>query len=176
MVHDQLFDGFLLGGLLWLGVYVYVRWQRGRATKDPSVQQTKSVPQAHKLFPGLTHKPHCQACEQDQEHVASPPPAPPPRVVPKRGRPRTVATHLQYCPTKTCPYYGWVGQGNIRANGHPGGGAWRQFHCVACDTCFLETYGTLLHRKTRSVEVIVRVVAAVAEGLGIRAVARSLRS
>jgi len=35
MVHDQLFDGFLLGGLLWLGVYVYVRWQRGRATKDP---------------------------------------------------------------------------------------------------------------------------------------------
>jgi transposase-like protein len=172
MVHDLLFHELLLGGLLWLGLCVYVRWQRGRATKHPSVQQTKNAPQARRPFPGLTHKPHCQACEQDQEHLDRPLPAPPPLIAPKRGRPRTVNTHTQYCPTKTCAYYGWVGQGNIRANGHPGSGAWRQFHCVTCDTYFLETHGTPLHGKTLSVEVIVHVVAAMAEGLGIRAVAR----
>src|SRR5262249_12638610 len=112
------------------------------------------------------------ACEQGQEPVDQPPPSPPPRIGPKRGRPRTVDTPTQYCPTKTCPYYGWVGYGNLRANGHPGGGAWGQVHCVAYDTYFLETHGTPLHGKTLSVEVIVRVVAAMAEGLGLRAVAR----
>ena len=172
MVHDLLFHELLLCGLLWLGVAAYLRSQRGLATKHPPAQQTKSAAKAHKPFAGLTHKPYCQTCEQSPEHVDRPPPALPPLIAPKRGRPRTVNTLTQYCPTKTCPYFGWIGQGNIRANGHPGSGAWRQFHCVVRDTYFLETHGTPLHGKTLSVEVIVRVVAAVAEGLGIRAVAR----
>ena len=71
-----------------------------------------------------------------------------------------------------CLYYGWVGHGNIRANGHPGGGPWRQLHCVVCDTYFLETHGRLLYGKPRPAERIIRAVAALAEGLGIRAVAR----
>src|SRR5438128_9910477 len=37
---------------------------------------------------------------------------------------------------------------------------------------FLETHGTLLHGKRLSVELIVRVLACLAEGLGIRATAR----
>jgi IS1 family transposase len=65
-----------------------------------------------------------------------------------------------------------VRRGNIRANGHPGSGPWRQFHCVVCDTYFLETHCTLFYGKSRPTEQIVRVVAALAEGLGIRAVAR----
>jgi hypothetical protein len=36
----------------------------------------------------------------------------------------------------------------------------------------LETHGTLFHGKQAAVELIVRVVACVAEGLGIRATAR----
>jgi hypothetical protein len=60
----------------------------------------------------------------------------------------------------------------LRANGHPSGGPWRQFHCTACDSYFLETHGTIFHGKQAAVELIVRVLACLAEGLGIRATAR----
>jgi hypothetical protein len=62
--------------------------------------------------------------------------------------------------------------GNLRANGHPSGGPWRQFHCTSCTGYFLETHGTLLHGKRVAVELMVRVLACLAEGLGIRATAR----
>ncbi len=65
-----------------------------------------------------------------------------------------------------------MGLGNLRANGHPSGGPWRQFHCRSCEGYFLETHGTILHGKRLSVELIVRVLACLAEGLGIRATAR----
>jgi hypothetical protein len=65
-----------------------------------------------------------------------------------------------------------LGLGNLRANGHPSGGLWRQFQCRACDGYFLETHGTLFHGKRVAVELIVRVLACLAEGLGIRATAR----
>jgi transposase-like protein len=67
-----------------------------------------------------------------------------------------------------------VGWGNLRANGHPSGGPWRQLLCVVCRRSFLETLGTLLHGKRASVELIVRVIACLAEGLGIRGTARVL--
>jgi hypothetical protein len=62
--------------------------------------------------------------------------------------------------------------GNIRANGYPSGGRWRQFQCLGCQKYFLETHGTPLHGKRVLPEVLVWAVTAVAEGLGIRAVAR----
>jgi IS1 family transposase len=65
-----------------------------------------------------------------------------------------------------------MGRGNIRANGHPSGGLWRQLQCVICGTYFLETHGTLFHGKRVPTELLVHVVVALAEGLGIRAVAR----
>jgi IS1 family transposase len=65
-----------------------------------------------------------------------------------------------------------VGWGNLRANGHPNGGPWRQLLCVACHRYFLETLGTLFHGKRTSVDLIVRVIACLAEGLGIRGTAR----
>jgi IS1 family transposase len=91
---------------------------------------------------------------------------------PTHRRPREVDTSRHFCPHATCDYRGWVGLGNLRANGHPSGGPWRQFHCTSCEGYFLETHGTLLHGKRGSVEVIVRVLACLAEGLGIRATAR----
>lgn len=63
-------------------------------------------------------------------------------------------------------------RGNIRANGHPGGGPWRQLHCVACGAYFLETHGTPLHGKRVPPELFVWAMASLAEGVGIRAVAR----
>jgi IS1 family transposase len=62
--------------------------------------------------------------------------------------------------------------GNLRANGHPSGGLWRQLSCRSCHGYVLETHGTLFHGKRLSVELIVRVLACLAEGLGIRATAR----
>ena len=44
--------------------------------------------------------------------------------------------------------------------------------CVSCQGYFYETHGTILHGKRASVELIVRVIACLAEGLGIRGTAR----
>src|SRR4029434_39824 len=55
----------------------------------------------------------------------------PPRIVPTRGRRRQGDTSTHFCPTPACAYRGWAGWGNLRANGHPNGGPWRQLLCVA---------------------------------------------
>jgi len=93
-------------------------------------------------------------------------------MAPTHRRPRAVDTSRHFCPHSDCDYRGWLGLGNLRANGHPSGGPWRQFHCTACKGYFLETHGTLFHGKQAAVELIVRVLACLAEGLGIRATAR----
>jgi IS1 family transposase/transposase-like protein len=77
-----------------------------------------------------------------------------------------------FCPHTACDYRGWLGLNNLRANGHPSGGPWRQWHCTACDGYFPEHHGTIFHGKEAAVELIVRVLACLAEGLGIRATAR----
>jgi hypothetical protein len=91
---------------------------------------------------------------------------------PTNRRPCAIDTSMHFCPHEGCDYQGWLGLGNLRANGHPSGGPWRQLYCRSCDGYFLETHGTLFHGKRLSVELIVRVLACLAEGLGIRATAR----
>ena len=125
-----------------------------------------------KPFAGLTRKPHCDACAHTTALRPLAPSAPPPRIVPTRGRHRQVDTSTHFCPNPDCVYRGWVGWGNLRANGHPSGGPWRQLLCVVCRSYFLETLGTLFHGKRVAVELIVRVLACLAEGLGIRGTAR----
>jgi hypothetical protein len=83
-----------------------------------------------------------------------------------------VDTSKHFCPTPRCVYYGWIGLGNLRANGYPNGGRWRQFQYRSCKQYFLETHGTPLHGKRIPPEMLVWAVGAVAEGLGIRAAAR----
>jgi IS1 family transposase len=83
-----------------------------------------------------------------------------------------VETSRHFCPYPDCAYQGWVGLGNLCANGHPSGAPWRQLHCSSCKGYFLETHGTPLHGKRVPVDVLVWAVGALAEGLGIRAVAR----
>jgi IS1 family transposase len=89
-----------------------------------------------------------------------------------RGRRRTVDTSGHFCPDHDCAYHGWLGRGNIRSNGHPGGQPWRQLQCVSCDGYFYETHGTMFHGKRSSPELLVHVIACLAEGLGIRGTAR----
>src|SRR6266853_1890314 len=127
---------------------------------------------APKPFPGLTRKPPCAACEQAHAYAPQPPGCLPPRIVPVRGRPRQVDTSQHFCPYPDCAYQGWVGLGNLCANGHPSGAPWRQLHCSSCKGYFLETHGTIFHGKRVSVDLIVHVIGCLAEGLGIRGTAR----
>ena len=83
-----------------------------------------------KAFEGLTHKPHCALCEQETAETAPPPPLRPDPMPPTNRRPRTVDTSMHFCPHTDCDYRGWLGLNNLRANGHPSGGPWRQFHCT----------------------------------------------
>src|SRR5439155_19151678 len=46
-----------------------------------------------------------------------------------------------------------------------------QLQCVSCEGYFSETHGTLFHGKRSSPDLIVRVIACLAEGLGIRGTA-----
>jgi transposase-like protein/IS1 family transposase len=177
MGHDLLFHALLLLGVLWFCVILRWVWPRRRAALDQADGQpaTRTYRRSADLppFPGLTTRPLCATCEQAaQAHVAQAPSGPPPLMTSTRGRRRQVATQHQFCPHPCCRYYGWVGRGNIRANGHPGGGPWRQWSCVACGAYFLETHGTPLHGHHVPAEWLVHVVAALAEGLGVRAVAR----
>ena len=89
-----------------------------------------------------------------------------------RGRRRHVDTAHHFCPDPDCRYGGWRGLGNITSNGHPSGGPWRQLYCSQCRGYFLETHGTPLHGKRVSPDKLVWAMGALAEGLGIRAVAR----
>src|SRR5438093_1358305 len=102
------------------------------------------------------------------------PPAPrrPDPMPPTNRRPRVIDTSRHFCPHAGCDYRGWLGLGNLRANGHPSGGLWRQLQCTSCEGYFLETHGTIFHGKREAVELLVRVLACFAEGLGIRATAR----
>src|SRR5215813_3309334 len=175
MVDNLLFHDLLLIVLLWLGVIQYKRRARNRAATGPTTRRLATPLHKHSRdptpFPGLTHKPPCAACEQASA-PAEPVPLPPPLLPTPQGRPRQVDTAAQFCPQPRCVYYGWMGRGNLRANGYPNGGRWRQFQCLSCKPYFLETHGTPLHGKRVPPAVLMWAVGALAEGLGIRAVAR----
>src|SRR5262245_45937691 len=176
MIPHQFYYQLVVLGLLWLCVMLHLAWP----SRDVTTQTKPAKPitprrqrsTEPKPFAGLTHKPHCALCEQEAAHPQAPPPMPPEPMPPTHRRPRTVDTSRHFCPHAGCRYRGRLGWSNLRANGHPSGGPWRQLHCMACDGYFLETHGTLFHGKQATVELIVRVLACLAEGLGIRATAR----
>src|SRR6266571_7871616 len=162
MVSHLFFYQLVLLGLLWLCVMLHYVWPnecaRGdqRPSKPLPPRKRSSDP---KPFPGLTRKPPCVACEQAHAHRPQPPGCPPPRIVPTRGRPRQVETSFHFCPHANCDYRGWLGLGNISANGHPSGGPWRQLHCTSCGGYFQETHGTPFHGKHVSPDMLVWAVA-----------------
>ena len=177
MVSHLVFYQLMFLGLLWLCVMLHAAWPN--ACTGGEQKPSKPLPPPGKRssdpkpFPGLTRKPHCAACEAAaQEAAAPPPPIPPPPSTSTRGRPRQVDTSQHFCPNPNCAYQGRAGLGNISANGHPSGGLWRQLYCSQCEGYVLETHGTIFYGKRVPVELIVCVLACLAEGLGIRATAR----
>jgi IS1 family transposase/transposase-like protein len=166
-------DIFVVGvALIWLVVLSH--WPCRGVKATPVVTKPPRAKRAPQPFAGFLHKPDCPLCEPAAElqPSASAPNAPPPRMLFTRGRPRHIETSGHCCPHATCAYHGWVGWGNIRANGHPNGRRWRQLVCLGCKRHFLETHDTPLHGKQVEPDKLVWAIAALAEGLGIRAVAR----
>jgi hypothetical protein len=179
MIPYPVYYQLAIVGLLWLYIVLYYIWpSRDAALPQP---RTQPVPIRFKRkrtnepqpFAGLTHRPHCAACEHDANHPQVPPPQRPEPMLPTHRRPCAIDTSRHFCPHAGCDYRGWLGLGNLRANGHPSGGPWRQLYSRSCHGYFLEMHGTILHGKRLSVELIVRVLACLAEGLGIRATARA---
>jgi IS1 family transposase len=177
MVSHLFFYQLALIALVWLFLVLHYAWPRECAKRQRSAEReplTPKRPRAKepKPFAGLIQRPPCALCEREVTPPPSPPPVPPDPMSPTNRRPRTVDTSQHFCPHAGCDYRGWLGLGNLRANGHPSGGPWRQFHCTSCTGYFLETHGTIFHGKQASVDRIVHVLACLAEGLGIRATAR----
>src|SRR5215468_7970923 len=175
MVPALFFYQLVLIALVWLCLMLHGMWPSGPATCPPTPEPTPPEPKRHHEptpFAGLTTKPPCDACEYANVPRPQAPYAAPPHMVMTRGRRRQVETSTHFCPNADCAYRGWVGWGNLRANGHPNGGPWRQWLCIACRRYFLESLGTLFHGKCASVDLIVHVIACLAEGLGIRGTAR----
>jgi IS1 family transposase len=178
MVSQPFIDQLVLFALIWLFMMLHLTWPKPGVSapvipaEPEPLKPKRPCSNEPKPFAGLTQKPHCALCEQDTVHPQGPPPVPPDPMPATNRRPRKIDTSQHFCPHAGCDYRGWLGLGNLRANGHPSGGPWRQFHCTACQGYFLETHGTIFHGKQAAVELIVRVLACLAEGLGIRATAR----
>jgi IS1 family transposase len=176
MISHLVYYQLVILVLLWLCIMLPHLWPSppGRTPRPPTqpLKPKRRRSSEPKPFAGLTHKPPCPLCEQETSDIAPAPPRRPDPIPPTNRRPRTVDTSMHFCPHTDCDYRGWLGLNNLRANGHPSGGPWRQFHCMSCKGYFLETHGTIFHGKQGAVERIVHVLACLAEGLGIRATAR----
>src|SRR5438128_4553345 len=176
MVSHLFYYQLALLALIWLFVMLHLGWPRRSAARPPApdtpIKPKRKRSTEPKTFEGLIHKPSCVLCEQETGETNLPPPVRPAPMPLTNRRPRTVDTSMHFCPHSNCDYRGWLGQNNLRANGHPSGGPWRQLHCTSCDGYFPEHHGTIFHGKEAAVELVVRVLACLAEGLGIRATAR----
>jgi IS1 family transposase len=177
MVSHLVFYQLGLIVLVWVFLMLYGLWPSEPAAARPMLPKPLrprcKYSKQPKPFPGLTRQPCCTACEQAIETPRLQPSPPPlPTITSTRGRRRHVDTSRHFCPDPDCRYGGWLGLGNITSNGHPSGGPWRQLYCGACHGYFLETHGTPLHGKRVAPDRLVWAVGALAEGLGIRAVAR----
>ena len=173
MVSHLFYYQHTLLALIWFFVMLHVTWSEpGLPTPPVPAQPKRKRSTQPKPFAGLTHKPHCALCEQAAGARAPAPPLRPAPMPPTHRRPHTVDTSMHFCPHPECAYRGWLGMNNLRANGHPNGGPWRQLHCTSCEGYFPEHHGTIFYGKQAAVELIVHVLACLAEGLGIRATAR----
>jgi len=176
MISHLVFYQLALIAVMWVFLMLYGLWPSEPTAAHPQTPKPLRPPRTRskepKPFLGLTHKPSCEACAQGVASHREPPCAPQPPLSSTRGRRRHVDTAHHFCPDPDCRYGGWLGLGNISSNGHPSGGPWRQLYCSRCQGYFLETQGTIFHGKCVAVELLVWVIACLAEGLGIRGTAR----
>jgi hypothetical protein len=125
MIPHHVYYQLTVIGLLWLCIMLHYTWP-SRSAVSPKLP-TESVPTKLKRkrtseptpFAGLIQRPPCAACEHDAHYPKpSAPRRPDPRPATNR-RPCTIDTSMHFCPHDGCDYRGWLGLGNLRANGLP---------------------------------------------------------
>ena len=139
MVSPHVIYQLVLILLVWVFLLLCGQWpsERTATHSTPPKPNPPKRPREPKPFTGLTRQPHCDACEYTGAPRHAPPYVPPPLILSTRGRHRHVDTSKHFCPDPNCRYGGWLGLGNISANGHPSGGPWRQLYCSRCQGYFL---------------------------------------
>jgi hypothetical protein len=140
-------------------------WPVFRQLRPQQIKQSKKSSRRSAISRAPRKRPPCPGCQAAQKQPTK---LPPPKIEQKRGRPREVDSNSHYCPNEGCTYHGWLGRGNIRANGHPDGGRWRQLHRTVCNKYFLETHGTIFCSRRVPVDTILLVLKSLAEGVAIR--------
>lgn len=130
MAPNAVFSQLLFAALVLVCLIIHVWWPDPlRAAPPPPskpLNPQRKRAQEPPPFPGYIHKPLCEACAHGLDSHPKAPGSPPPVMSFPRGRKRPVDTPSQCCPDPDGAYHGWLGRGNIRANGHPGGQPWRQ--------------------------------------------------
>lgn len=176
MISPQFYSQLVVLGLLWRFIMLHLAWPSRDVT--PQTKPSKRLMPRRKRstepkpLAGLTQKPPWARWEQATRETAPLLPVRPNPMPPTHRRPRTVDTSRHFCPHAACAYRGGLGLHNLRANGHPSGGPWRQWPCRGCPGYCLAHHGTICHGKQAAVELIVPVLACLAEGRGSRATAR----
>ena len=176
MVSHLFFYQLVLIALVWLCLMLHWVWPSDPAaacppTPEPPPPRPKRQREP-KPFAGLTTKPPCDACEHATAPRPQAPAAPPPASCPRGGAAARSTPPPISARTRTVPIAaGWAGAISAPMAipvAVPGGSC-----CVSSVVgYFLETLGTIFHGKRVSVDLIVRVIACLAEGLGIRGTAR----
>ena len=182
MTEQSVIRVLLVVVLVWrLGIFwhLFVRdwpgWKQLRRWKKPKRRKRRPKPyKKPKPFEGLTRKPVCEACLAEAEAKESAEKRePPPRIERGRGRRPWIDTSKHFCcEERVRVLRGWLGRGNIIANGHPSGGRWRQLKCVVCGKHFQETIGTVFYGSSVPAEEIMHGIALLCEGVSPRKVAR----
>jgi hypothetical protein len=125
MTSNPWFYQLLLAALVSVCLIIHVWWPDPlRSVPLPPIKPDKPQRKRSKEpkpFTGYIQKPLCKACVHSADAHPKAPGFPPPLIIFNRGRKRTVDTSGHFCPDPDCAYRGWLGRGNIRSNGHPGG-------------------------------------------------------
>src|SRR5215216_5307519 len=100
MVPQLISSQLVLIALVWVFLLLYWLWPSDPAARCQALSISKSTQRRRsrepKPFAGLTHPPHCAACEQTATHPESPPPAPPEPMPSTTRRPRQVDTSMHF--------------------------------------------------------------------------------
>src|SRR5262245_52745024 len=112
MTPNLLLYQLLLVALVLIYLLIHVGWPDNlSATAKPSLKPDKPRRKRSKdptPFPGLLHKPLCEACETSAHALPKALGAPPPVLICTRGRRRTVDTAQHFCPEHDCADHGWL--------------------------------------------------------------------
>ena len=133
--------------LVWLCAMLPHLWLtpasgRPKRPADP-IKPKRNRSSESKPFAGPTHNPPCALCEQETVESAPALPVRPAPMPPTQRRPREVDTSRPFCPHLKWDYDDGLGLNNLRANGHPSGGPWRQSFTASAAT------GTFWKRTAR---------------------------